>query len=105
MTSDPHLFRDHREDPITQPTVMHCNNPLKNFQTCGSSCPGYHIFFRHLLQKKFITLRMASYSNVAALYASHIIAMLVYVRVIIQSYHLYFSVIMYDKKNKQKFKF
>ncbi|VDK87173.1 unnamed protein product, partial [Litomosoides sigmodontis] len=39
MTSDPHLFRDHREEPITQPAVMQCNNPLKNFQTCGSACP------------------------------------------------------------------
>uniref|UniRef100_A0A158Q8S2 Thyroglobulin type-1 domain-containing protein n=1 Tax=Elaeophora elaphi TaxID=1147741 RepID=A0A158Q8S2_9BILA len=39
MTSNPHSFRAHREDFIIQPTVMQCNDPLKNFQICGSGCP------------------------------------------------------------------
>ncbi|KAL3984732.1 Trypsin Inhibitor like cysteine rich domain family protein [Acanthocheilonema viteae] len=39
MTLNPNLFRGHGEDSITQSTVMQCNDPLKNFQICGSACP------------------------------------------------------------------
>ncbi|EFO17411.1 hypothetical protein LOAG_11088 [Loa loa] len=40
-TLNSHLFPEHRKDSITQPTVMRCSDPLKNFHICGSGCPGY----------------------------------------------------------------
>ncbi|EFO14325.1 hypothetical protein LOAG_14197, partial [Loa loa] len=38
-TLNSHLFPEHRKDSITQPTVMRCSDPLKNFHICGSGCP------------------------------------------------------------------
>uniref|UniRef100_A0A8R1XXV0 Thyroglobulin type-1 domain-containing protein n=1 Tax=Onchocerca volvulus TaxID=6282 RepID=A0A8R1XXV0_ONCVO len=40
MTPKFHLFPEHYEDSTNQPTTTECSDPLKNFQICGSGCPG-----------------------------------------------------------------
>ncbi|VDP12124.1 unnamed protein product [Onchocerca flexuosa] len=40
MTPKFHLFPEHREDSTNQSTATQCSDPLKNFQICGSGCPG-----------------------------------------------------------------
>lgn len=41
MTPKFHLFPEHYEDSTNQPTTTECSDPLKNFQICGSGCPGH----------------------------------------------------------------